>query len=162
MHHRSRFHAQRFLFTLAAVFGLVHSAFADDARRSTGVPLLPKYRAECAGCHLAYPPGMLPPASWLRLMNNLPRHYGTDASLDAASVAELSAWLSANAGTTKRMREAPPEDRISRSPWFIREHDEVATATWRLPAVKSAANCAACHRNAERGDFNEHNVRIPR
>ena len=44
----------------------------------------------------------------------------------------------------------------------MREHDEVPAATWKLPAVKSAANCAACHTQADQGDFNEHNVRIPR
>jgi hypothetical protein len=30
---------------------------------------------------------MLPAASWQRLMGNLPRHFGTDASLDAATTA---------------------------------------------------------------------------
>jgi hypothetical protein len=105
---------------------------------------------------------MLPAASWQHLMNNLPRHYGTDASLDAASVKELSTWLAANAGTYKRVREEPPEDRITRSAWFIRKHDEVPAATWKLPAVKSAARCTACHAQAEQGDFNERNVRIPR
>ena len=75
-------------------------------------------------------------------MDNLPRHFGTDASLDPARRSELSAWLAANAGTCKRVREAPPEDRITRSAWFMRKHDEVPAATWKLPAVKSAANCS--------------------
>ncbi len=88
-------------------------------------------------------------------MDNLPRHYGTDASLDPALTRKLSAWLDANAGTGKRAREQPPEDRITRSAWFVREHDEVRAATWKLPAVKSAANCSACHTQAEQGDFNE-------
>jgi hypothetical protein len=35
-------------------------------------------------------------------MGNLPRHFGTDASLDAATTAALSAWLSAHAGTRKK------------------------------------------------------------
>ncbi len=95
-------------------------------------------------------------------MGNLSRHYGTDASLDPTSVKELSIWLGANAGTTKRVNGTPPQDRITRSPWFIREHDEVAPATWKLPAVKSAANCTACHTQADQGDFSERNVRIPR
>ena len=60
-------------------------ALADDAARISGVPLLPKYQQECAACHVAYPPGMLPKTSWQHLMDNLPRHYGTDASLDPAT-----------------------------------------------------------------------------
>ncbi|HEY0825044.1 MAG TPA: diheme cytochrome c [Ramlibacter sp.] len=137
------------------------AAGADEDRRAS-VPLLPKYRSECASCHIAYPPGMLPAASWQRLMQDLPHHFGTDASVDPATLKELTQWLTANAGTGKRMREAPPEDRITRSAWFVREHDEIAPATWRRPSIKSPANCAACHTEAEKGDFNEHRVRIPR
>lgn len=126
------------------------------------VPLLPGYQQECAACHLAYPPGALPAASWKRVMGNLQHHYGTDASLDAATVQALSGWLNTHAGTWKRVGIAPPDDRITRSAWFIREHDEVPPATWKLPAVKSAANCAACHTQADQGDFRERNIRIPR
>lgn len=134
-------------------------AWADSA---PAVPLLPKYRKECSACHVAYPPGMLPAASWQRVMGNLQNHYGTDASLDAATLQELSGWLKAHAGTYKRVSASPPDDRITRSAWFIREHNEVPAATWKLPAVKSAANCAACHTQADQGDFRERNIRIPR
>ena len=145
-----------------ALLCLAQAAFAGDHGRMANVPLLPKYQQECAACHLAYPSGLLPASSWQRLMNNLPHHFGTDASLDAATVQELSAWLDANAGTYRRVREAPPDDRITSSAWFVRKHDEVPAETWKRPAVKSAANCAACHMHAEQGVFNEHDVRIPR
>jgi len=154
--------ARRALCAVFAAFGLAHLAWAEDTGRMPRVPLLPKYQQECGACHVAYPPGLLPAASWQRIVSNLPRHFGVDASLDPATVKELSAWLSANAGTTKRVGAEPAQDRITRSAWFIRKHDEVAAATWKLPAVKSAANCTACHAQAEQGDFNEHNVRIPR
>jgi Dihaem cytochrome c len=152
----------RALLAFAALLGSGHPAHADDDLRGPRLSLPPKYRQECASCHVAYPPGMLPAESWQRLTNNLPRHFGTDASLDAASVKELSAWLTANAGTYKRVREAPPEDRITRSPWFIHKHNEVPAAAWKLPAVKSAANCSACHTRSDQGDFSERSVRIPR
>jgi mono/diheme cytochrome c family protein len=147
---------------LLAVLGTGCAAHADDGARRAGAALLPKYRQECAACHVAYPPAMLPAASWRRLLGGLPHHFGVDASLDAASVDELAAWLGAHAGTGRRSRQAPPEDRITRSPWFIHEHDEVPPAVWKRPAVKSPANCAACHTQADRGDFDEHAVRIPR
>lgn len=148
--------------TMITLLGITQTAGADEHGRIANIPLLPKYQQECAACHLAYPPGLLPASSWQRLMNNLPHHFGTDASLDAATVQQLSTWLTANAGTYRRVREAPPDDRITRSAWFVREHDEISAATWKLPAVKSAANCAACHIRAEQGVFNEHDVRIPR
>jgi mono/diheme cytochrome c family protein len=145
-----------------ALLGASHAVRAGDDQRGPGVPLLPRYKQECAACHVAFPPGMLPPDSWRRLLNNLPRHYGTDASLDAATVNELATWLSANAGTYKRVRDAPPEDRITKSAWFIRKHDELPAGVWTRPAVKSAANCTACHTQADQGSFNEHTVHIPR
>jgi len=137
-------------------------ALASDHGRSPAAPLLPLYNQECTACHFAYPPGLLPAASWQRLMANLPRHFGTDASLEPAVVKALSAWLNANAGIYNGASTLSPQDRITQRPWFVREHREVSAATWKLPAVKSAANCAACHRQADQGDFNEHTVRIPR
>ena len=144
-----------------ATFGLTHAAWADDKRASL-VPPLPEYTQECASCHLAFPPGLLPAASWRRIMDNLPRHYGTDASLDPALTRKLSTWLEAHADTGKRAREQPSDDRITRAVWFVHEHDEVPAATWKLQAVKSPANCSACHTQAEQGDFRERNIRIPR
>lgn len=148
------------LLGLFAVLGITPAAMADGDQRR--VPLLPKYQQECAACHLAYPPGMLPAASWTRVMANLPKHYGTDASLDPATVKALSTWLGANAGTYQRVSEAPPQDRITTSSWFVRKHREVAPDVWKRAAIGSRANCAACHTRADKGDFDEDNVRIPK
>ncbi len=147
---------------LVAAALLVLPALADDGKGTARTPLLPKYQQECAACHVAYPPHLLPAASWQRLLDNLPRHFGTDASLDAPTVKELAGWLASHAATGKRASDQPPQDRITRSAWFVREHREVAPASWKLPAVKSPANCSACHQQADQGNFNEHNVRIPR
>lgn len=119
------------------------------------------YVQECASCHTAYPPGMLPARSWQHIMGNLNRHYGSDASLDDAAVRQLSKWLLANAGTYKRVAETPPEDRITRSAWFVRKHDDIAPAVWKLPSVKSTANCIACHTQADRGSYDDDNLRFP-
>ena len=151
----------RTLWVLVALLVASQAVRADDDQRPPSVSFLPRYKQECAACHVAFPPGMLPADSWRRLMSNLPRHYGTDASLDASAVSELAIWLGANAGN-RWVRDAPPEDRITKSAWFIRKHDELSAGVWKRPAVKSAANCAACHTQADQGDFNEHAVRIPR
>ena len=150
------------LFVFFALLGAGLPTHAGDDQRGRVVALLPVYKQECGACHAPFAPGMLPVDSWRRLLNTLPRHYGTDASLDAATLKELSTWLAANAGTYRRVREAPPEDRITKSAWFIRKHHEVPAAAWQLPAVKSATHCTACHAQAVEGDFNEHSVRIPR
>lgn len=129
-------------------------------------PMLPRhtpsaYLQECGSCHVAYPPGMLPARSWQRLMTGLERHYGSDASLDPATVQQLAGWLQQHAGTYKRVAEEPPQDRLTRSAWFQRKHREIDPAVWRLASVKSAAHCAACHTGAEQGRFDDDGLRFP-
>lgn len=147
---------------LAAVAAALAAAAHAGDEHARPAQLAPAYRQECGACHLPYPPAMLPAASWQRLMGNLQHHFGADASLDAATTRALASWVAANAGTSGRVRAAPPEDRITRSAWFVREHHEVPAAAWQRPAVKSTANCSACHARAAEGDFDEHRVRIPR
>jgi mono/diheme cytochrome c family protein len=136
-------------------------AAAESESTPTLINVLPKYRQECAACHIAYPPGMLPAASWQRILGNLQHHFGTDAALDADSVRQISTWLAANSAADAAAHAAPPEDRITRSNWFRQEHAEVPAAVWKRPMIKSASNCAACHTRAEQGNFNEHFIRIP-
>jgi hypothetical protein len=133
-----------------------------DSREMPANAMLPAYKQECAACHMAYPPGMLPASSWSRMLKGLGQHYGTDASLDPAMVRQISTWLEAHAGTYKRVREAPPQDRITQSAWFERKHREVEPAVWKRAAVGSRANCMACHTRADQGDFDDDRVRIPK
>ena len=120
------------------------------------------YTQECGSCHLAFPPNLLPKASWQRVMNGLDKHYGSDASLDAATQKQIDIWLQIYGGQGKRAREEPPQDRITRSAWFERKHREVGAATFKRAAIKSPANCAACHGDAAQGDFEDDRVRIPK
>jgi cytochrome c553 len=121
----------------------------------------PAYAAECGACHTAYAPGLLPAASWRRIMAGLDRHYGSDASLETGDRDRIAAWLEANAGRGRRVVDAPPEDRITQSSWFRREHRRIDAAVWAHPSVGSAAQCAACHRGAAQGDFEEDDVSAP-
>lgn len=146
---------------LLGCWATLSSAFADRPMMAAG-RMLPAYAQECAACHMAYPPGLLPAASWGRMTQGLDKHYGTDASLDTATVRQINAWLQANAGTYKRVREQPPQDRITQSVWFERKHRAVQPAIWKRTSVGSRANCIACHTQADQGDFGDDNVRIPK
>lgn len=117
------------------------------------------YRAECGSCHVAYPPALLSAEVWRAIMQGLNQHFGTDASVSDEKRAEITAYL---AGASGGRRSAATTLRITESPWFRKEHAEIAAATWKLHAVKSAANCEACHRQANSGDFSEHTIRVPR
>jgi hypothetical protein len=135
------------------------TAQADGTRMPAKI--LPSYTAECGSCHTAYPPGMLPAKSWQRIMKGLDQHYGSDASLDAKAVKEIGQWLQIHAGTYKRVSEEPPQDRLTQSVWFERKHRKIEPAVWKLPSVKSAANCAACHTGTEQGLFDDHHLQRP-
>lgn len=119
---------------------------------------------ECTECHMAFPPSMLPARSWRAVMAGLDNHFGENASLDAASVQHITDYLVTNAADTggKRrgiLRGLATEDvplRISETPWWVRQHrGEVRPGAFEDPKVGSKANCAACHRGAERGIFED-------
>ncbi|MEW5771318.1 MAG: diheme cytochrome c [Pseudomonadota bacterium] len=136
-----------------------HDEFTPSAAAAKD-PAHAAWREECGSCHVAYPPQLLPAASWRQLMANLERHFGTDASLDPARRQVLLDHALRHAGR-QRVDPAAPLS-ISKSPWFVHEHDELGAAVWRRPAVKSPANCQACHSRAEQGDFGERGIRVPR
>lgn len=155
------------LLTRSSVAVLALAALPWTAAWSDSVPMPAQvpaaYRQECGSCHLAYPPGLLPAASWQRLMGGLHKHFGTDASLDPATVQSLAGWLQAHAGTRRSAATPPPQDRITQSAWFLRKHRQVDDPlVWRHASVKSAANCAACHTQAEQGRFDDDALTFPR
>lgn len=150
-----------------------HRRFRGE-RTVAPAPLSPEaaaYQTECSSCHLAYPPELLPARSWTRLMGGLDDHFGQNAELDAAARESMTRWLERNAAEHSprsmarrvlRDSEGKTPLRISELRFIQREHDEVNPLVWRRPAVGSVANCAACHRGAEKGSFSEHDIRIPR
>ena len=152
-------HMRMALALLAAPLSLGSQAGEHEASAQVAWPKA--YVQECASCHVAYPPGMLPAASWARRMGGLNQHFGTDASFDPQEVQQLNQWLQSHADERRRNQSPPPQDRITRTAWFEREHRHIEAATWRLPSVRSASNCMACHTGADRGQFSEHDLRQP-
>jgi len=122
-------------------------------------------KEECGSCHLAFAPSMLPARSWKRLMADLKNHFGDDASVDPATAKRITDYLTAHAadqpGTrygNKLLRDVPPGQaplRITELPRWTREHREVTAAEWQQSAVRSKANCSACHTGAERGYYED-------
>lgn len=154
-----------FAVVLLLTGGLMSYAHAedddDDEDRMPAVKSV-LWQTECGSCHVAFPPRLLPAASWRAMMAGLDKHFGSDASLDEKSAREIGAFLEKNAGRNRHATSGEPILRITETRWFQREHDEVSDRTWKNPKVKSAANCAACHMEAESGNYSEHGIRIPK
>lgn len=160
------------LFLLGA--GLIIPAIADDdgkhegGRRALPVVTNAKWKAECASCHTLYQPGLLPERSWRKMMAGLDKHFGENASLDPVTNKEITDFLvkySANNASSRIAHSIPSAStllRITETAWFKREHDEINANVWKRQKIGSPANCLACHAGAEKGDFSEHRVKIPR
>lgn len=149
-------------------------AAAQTAKQTPAADPGAKWKAECSSCHIAYPPGYLPERSWRKLMTGLDKHFGENAGLDAVTVREITDYLVSNSAEKSSDRRASrflgsvPAGavplRITETPYFRRKHDdhEISPEVWKRPKVGSPANCIACHVGAEKGDFSERNVKIPR
>jgi len=122
----------------------------------------PAWKTECGSCHIPYPPALLPADSWRAVMTGLDKHFGSDATLDEPTTAEITAFLVRHAGRNRRTADGKPSLRITETAWFHKEHDsEIPPAVWSLPQVKPA-RCEACHTRAADGDFSENTLKIPR
>lgn len=155
---------KRLILISALVLGGTSAIRADE-----GVRLQPIEHAatlkECGECHLAFPPQMLPARSWNNLMGDLASHFGEDASLEQAAREDITSYLTSHAAdgpSTKGGKrfieglaaEAVPL-RITETPYWKAEHDEISEERFKDPKIKSKANCIACHRMADKGEFLE-------
>ena len=175
--HRSRRATARSWVALAILGALGVATVVVNAMLSTlPVPMMPvtrldrSYRAECSACHMAYHPSLLPAASWSALMATLDDHFGENASLDAATTGEITAWLTGHAAETADTRPAHQFSRIASdapftltaTPYWKRVHSNLPNTLFQSRAVGSRANCTACHGDAETGLFSPFTISIPK
>lgn len=152
-----RFHRTPSVLALLAALAL--PAHADGFRVQKNAVV----DEECGSCHMVYPPQLLGAASWRALMNGLPQHFGSDASLDEKRRIAIADFLVKN--SSRRDTRDPggkPLLRYTESAHFKKEHGEVSPAIWQRASIKSAANCSACHTGAATGDYDEDSIRIPK
>jgi diheme cytochrome c len=135
---------------------------------------LPRYAEECGSCHYAYPPGLLPEASWRSLLapQALPDHFGENIEMKEAVRTELLDYAVRNAADhspAKRSRrivaslgERPAPLRITEISYIRRKHQRIPeTQVKGNPKVNSLAMCDACHTQAGTGNLDDDSVVIP-
>ena len=147
--------------------GRAHVAFVGPK-----LPDDPTWREECGSCHLAFHPNLLPARSWRRTMAEQNDHFGSDLALDEAASRAVLAFMENNAAEKsdreaayKISRSLKPDATplcITETPYWVKKHRDISESDWRLPSVKSKANCAACHLDAEAGTFEDAAMRMPR
>ncbi len=170
------------------LFGLVDCLLADEDHRDSGKnehhqkrkryrnknqckPITnPTYKASCEGCHMPYPPEMLPAASWKKILDRSDDHFGEQIPVDPKSKAVIVKYLSENGADRSSCKKAvkimeslggKTPLRITEVPYIQKKHRKISPEVLNRKSIGSLSNCRACHRTAEQGIFNDKNVSIP-
>ena len=129
------------------------------------------YKETCAECHFAYQPELLPSASWLKILSQLDDHFGEEIEADPDTITNISEYLKTNGAenssakrSKKIMRSLGNQVplRITDIPYIRRKHHELNPALFKRESIGSMANCAACHITAEKGIYDDDDVKIPK
>ena len=129
------------------------------------------YTENCGACHFAYQPGLLPSGSWDKILNSLTEHFGEDINLDPESKKIIAEYLKAGAAdhsssalSAKIMKcigDQTPQ-RITEIPYIQKNHHEITQDEINRKSIGSLSNCLACHTTAEKGIYDDDNVKIPK
>jgi hypothetical protein len=130
------------------------------------------YIKECGSCHFPYQPGLLPSNSWNKMMANLDKHFGTDATLADEDFVTLSKYLNDNSAEknmnykrssriVSSLLPGQVADSISTTPYMIKKHREIRKDLITQADVKGLFNCIACHKTADKGIYGERDINIP-
>ena len=130
------------------------------------------WSAECGeSCHGAFHPTLLAAESWRAVAAGLDDHFGDDASLDDEDVAEIldymlasSAEHSTSEASIKLLRsmEAGVEYiRVTDLPYWKKKHSDISSLVYNRSSITSKSNCGACHSGADKGSFEDADIKIP-
>ena len=131
----------------------------------------PTYEEECGACHFSYQPELLPSGSWKKIMAGLDDHFGEAVEIDTESINVISGYLISNSAEKSSAKRAVKivrslggrtPIRISEIPYIIEKHDEVDPIIFNRESIGSLANCTACHTTAEKGIYDDDDVKIPK
>lgn len=131
------------------------------------------YAEECGACHITYPAEMLPSRSWKKLMNGLENHFGENAGLEKEPQTEITTFLVKHAADSKKsslrsmkfVKSIPSNDiplRITETPYWRQKHSAIKGFVWKRVEGGSKAKCDSCHKEANKGIFEEATVELPK
>lgn len=137
-------------------------SFYRDARLAQAPAKVPPvdnsgYQQDCGGCHMAYPPGLLPARSAVRLISGAEDHFGTRLELTPERRDALLRYMVSYAADGAAHRYARPlmhslhadepgPLRVSEIPYIRQIHRSV-------PSNGKLADCRSCHLKVDEGLF---------
>lgn len=104
------------------------------------------YLENCATCHIALPPQVLPMETWLRLLQDS-EHYGQTLKL-LVDPPRLLVWNYLQAFSRPQSKEEEIPYRVASSRFFKALHPRV-----KLPQPATLGSCVTCHPGASQYNF---------
>ena len=129
------------------------------------------YKEACGDCHFAYQPELLPSFSWLKILNQLPGHFGQEIEIKPETIENISNYLKINGAenssaecSVKIMRSIGNQVpmRITDINYIRKKHHELDPSVFKRESIGSLANCTACHIKADKGSYDDDDVKIPK
>jgi cytochrome b len=148
--------------------GWTSSYAAARAQQKASKPAASRWTKECGGCHLAYPPALLPMRSWERMMKEQAQHFGEDLSLSQnvakALLEEARADRTSTWAAWKLAHSAPASDapqRISELRFWRHAHEGLPPSAFKAPVSQGKHDCESCHVDAASGIFQPRMIQKP-
>jgi len=145
------------------------SGYADArAQVRAARPEATQWTKECAGCHLAYLPTLLPHRSWERMIREQAEHFGEDLSLspasakrllDEASAARGLSWAAWKLAASATAGDSP--QRITELRFWRHAHRDLPDAAFKAPVSSGRHDCESCHLDAASGIFQPRMIQKP-
>ena len=142
-----------------AAFGLARS---DSEPPEPPGPLEPGNKGapaelkQCGECHMVFNSRMLPSRSWAAILSTMDDHFGEDATIPKKDLDVIRDFLTSHAADSPDatfrekhfLSDLLPDSaplRITATPWWNQVHADFNFDAVKHSAVKSPANCLACH-----------------
>lgn len=167
------------IWIVASLFSLYYLIFTKDnifiassyVKQNYAV-LHQDFADECGSCHITYPPYLLPKASWDTMMQGLDNHFGDDASVDEKTNQSILAFLIKNSAENsthksslkilKSLKDNNSTIAITKTPYWVKKHNDIEKSIFVSNEVKSKANCKACHESIQNGLLEYDLINIPK
>jgi len=129
------------------------------------------YKKACGTCHFAYQPGLLPARSWGKILDEPGGHPGGTLTIEKNARMEIKNYLvenSAEKSSGKKSKKIlasignSTPTKISETPYIKEKHRKIKQEIFMQKSISSRGNCLACHKNAEKGIYDDDDVIIPK
>lgn len=131
----------------------------------------PIFYEKCGACHKTYPTYLLTEKSWIRIMDGLDNHFGEkieDQNISKHERVVIRKFLIDNAAesstreaaykTLESVKDGRPLA-ITKTKLWRETHKDIPKNIYKTKEIKDKSNCFACHKDIEKGNLEDINIR---